>query len=158
MEQCARSLLHSRCHASINRCASCNVRNQCSFRHVLGSKKWTPSTYNQRSGGVRWNAGSTTEVYEGVSGASGAARARTGRDDSGGGETTRHLRQDARELGVSSPTRPTCEAGGEPTARDGFGDRGVPAQTRFRRSPHGARHPKKATAYFAKAQLPGTRS
>ena len=22
---------------------------------VLGSKKWTPSTYNQRSGGVRWN-------------------------------------------------------------------------------------------------------
>ncbi|MDF0667332.1 MAG: hypothetical protein P0119_14825 [Nitrospira sp.] len=22
---------------------------------VLGSKKWTPSTYNERSGGVRWN-------------------------------------------------------------------------------------------------------
>ena len=67
---------------------------------------------------------------------------------------TEHVGQDARALGESSPAGPARRAGGAPTARDGA----VPAQTRARRSADGARHLKKTTAYFARTQLPGTRS
>ncbi len=82
-------------------------------RHVLGSKKVDAfNLQNKRSGGARWNGVPPIEVYEGVPGVSGAARARTGIDDARGSETTRHLRQDVCELGVSRTARPAREFGG----------------------------------------------
>ena len=43
--------------------------------------------------------------YEGVPGASRAARARTGVDDSEGSPAPEHVRQNAQELGGASPAR-----------------------------------------------------
>lgn len=72
------------------------------------------------------------EIYTGFPGASHAAYSGAGVNDSRGGYATGDVGQNARELGASSPARPTGDAREEPPARDGGG--GVSAQTRSRRS------------------------
>src|SRR6185312_17122406 len=77
-----------------------------------------------------------------------AAGSGPGVNNSRGGETTDDVGQDTCELGVSSPAWPAREAGGKPTARDGAGGRGLSAETRARRGPHGARHFKTSRGRF----------
>ena len=100
----------------------------------------------------------TTVVYEGVPGTSGAAGPGTEVADSGSCQTPDHVRQKTQKLGGASPARPARHAreSRRPVTE-------LEAElSRLKRDLAEARMERdileKATAYFAKAQLPDTRS
>lgn len=118
-------------------------RVQCCQTSEVRSKKWMPSTYNLRSGGVRWNGFRDRSIRK-SSGNKLCSWFRTRSSQFPRRRDDWRCRIRPLRMGVSSPAWPAREAGGKPTARDGAGGGGLSAEARARRGPHGARHLKKS--------------